>query len=85
MTLTADLYWSSSPYSYLILPQVEALVAEWDLDVEMRFVYPIAVRAPDFFHIDPLWPRYLMKDVYRTADFLDLTFKWPDPDPVTWT
>ena len=46
MTLKADLYWSfRSPYSYLILPRIEALVSEWDLDIDMRFVYPIAVRA----------------------------------------
>lgn len=51
--------------------------------MRLRVVHPIAIRTPDFFQqIDPLWPRYFMIDVHRVAEFLEVPFKWPSPDPV---
>jgi 2-hydroxychromene-2-carboxylate isomerase len=56
---------------------------DYDVRANVRVVYPIAVREPDFFaKSDPLWFSYLMKDVYRTAEFVGLPFMWPRPDPV---
>ena len=50
MTLSFDFYFSfRSPYSYLSAPQVEALIARYDIAPRMRFVLPIAVRIPGFF------------------------------------
>jgi hypothetical protein len=50
MSLTVDLFWSfRSPYSYLALPKTLRLVADYDLVVNARPVYPLAVRVPDFF------------------------------------
>lgn len=79
-----DLYWSfRSPYSYLLLPRVADLVATHSVSCNVRIVYPIAVRQADFFQkVDPLWVFYLMKDTYRTAEFLGLPYRWPLPDPV---
>jgi 2-hydroxychromene-2-carboxylate isomerase len=84
MTLTYDLYWSfRSPYSYFVTRRLVALEAEYDVRCNVRPVYPIAVRQPEFFdNNDPLWVQYFMRDIFRCAEFLDLPFGWPRPDPV---
>ncbi len=84
MTLAFDLFWSfRSPYSYLVTPRLVDLERNFDVACAVRIVYPIAVRQADFFaNSDPLWFSYLIRDVYRTAGFLGLPFRWPKPDPV---
>jgi 2-hydroxychromene-2-carboxylate isomerase len=84
MTLSYDLYWSfRSPYSYMVVPRLLALEAEHDVACQVKPVYPLAVRTPEFFESrDPLWGPYLMRDVHREAAFLGLPFRWPRPDPV---
>lgn len=84
MTLHADLFFSyRSPYSYLAIGRYRALAKQYDLDITLRPVWPIAVRDPGFFEReDPQWLGYLLKDVVRLAQFLDLPFSMPTPDPV---
>jgi 2-hydroxychromene-2-carboxylate isomerase len=84
MTLSYDLYWSfRSPYSYMITSRLVALEAEYDVKGNIRPVYPLAVRTPEFFETrDPLWFSYFMADIHREAQFLGLPFRWPRPDPV---
>ncbi len=84
MTLSYDLYWSfRSPYSYMVVPRLLELEAARDVVCNVRPVYPLAVRTPEFFDgRDPLWTSYLMRDVHREAAFLGLPFHWPRPDPV---
>ena len=85
MTLSVDLFWSfRSPYSYFVTPRLVALERDFDAAVNVRVVYPLAVRQSDFFTAnDPLWLPYFVRDVFRTADVLGLPFRWPRPDPVT--
>lgn len=84
MTIGFDLFWSfRSPYSYLVTARLVELERDCNVAVNVRVVTPIAVRQPEFFaHADPLWGPYLMRDTYRTAQFLGLPFQWPNPDPV---
>lgn len=84
MTHTVDLYWSfRSPYSYLIVPRLIALEQEWDAQIAVKPVLPIALRQPDFFaNADPLWATYLMRDCVRSAEFAGMPLRWPRPDPV---
>ena len=84
MTLTYDLYWSfRSPYSYLVTPRLVALERIYDVQANVRPVYPIAVRQPEFFTSnDPLWLSYFMRDIARSAEFVGLPLRWPQPDPV---
>jgi 2-hydroxychromene-2-carboxylate isomerase len=84
MTLEVDLFWSfRSPYSYLATGRIVALTQEYDFAVKVRPVFPIAIRTPEFFdRVNPLWPRYLMRDTYRIAEMLGIDFGWPVPDPV---
>lgn len=84
MTLSYDLYWSfRSPYSYFVTKRLVELERDYDVACNVRVVYPIAVRQPDFFdNNDPLWVQYFMRDIFRCAQFLGLPFAWPSPDPV---
>ena len=87
MTETAldlDLFWSfRSPYSYLAMPRLVELARDYAMEVNVRPVYPIAVRIPGFFKtVNPLWPPYVMRDTQRLAEFLGIPYQWPQPDPI---
>jgi 2-hydroxychromene-2-carboxylate isomerase len=84
MTLAIDVFWSfRSPYSYLATPRIVQLAAEYDLDVRVRPVLPLAVRIPGFFDtVNPLWPPYLLRDTMRIAQYLGIDYGWPRPDPI---
>jgi len=84
MTLSIDLFWSfRSPYSYLATPRLVQMAHEYDLDVRVRPVYPLAVRSGEFFkQVNPLWVPYLMRDTFRIAEMQGLKYRWPRPDPV---
>jgi 2-hydroxychromene-2-carboxylate isomerase len=84
MTLSFDLFWSfRSPYSYLATGRLVRLAAEYDVDITVRPVLPIAVRLPDFFkRVNPLWPPYLLRDTMRIAQYLGIDYGWPRPDPI---
>jgi 2-hydroxychromene-2-carboxylate isomerase len=84
MSHTADLYFSfRSPYSYLVIGRYRAMMAEWDLDIALRPVYPLAIREPDFFERShPNWMRYTFTDMFRVAQFHNIPFGPPRPDPI---
>ena len=84
MTHSIDLFWSfRSPYSYLATPRLVEMARDYDLAINVRPVYPLAVRAGEFFRqVNPLWIPYLMRDTYRVAEMLGLPYRWPRPDPV---
>jgi 2-hydroxychromene-2-carboxylate isomerase len=84
MTLKFDFHFSfRSPYSYLAMPQIEALQNQYDAHANMRIVRPIAVRIPGFFRqVNPLWPPYLAKDTKRIAAMNNIPYRWPRPDPI---
>jgi len=84
MALAFDVFWSfRSPYSYLATPRLVRLAAEYDVEVKVRIVLPIAVRIPGFFEtVNPLWPPYLMRDTMRIAEYEGLPYGWPRPDPI---
>ena len=84
MSLAIDVFWSfRSPYSYLATSRLVRLASEYDLDVDLRVVLPIAVRIPGFFEtVNPLWPPYLLRDTMRIAEYEGLPYGWPRPDPI---
>jgi|SRR5581483_4244735 len=84
MSLAVDVFWSfRSPYSYLATPRLVRLAAEYDVDVAVRVVLPIAVRIPGFFEtVNPLWPPYLLRDTMRIAEYEGIPYGWPRPDPI---
>lgn len=84
MTLSADLFFSfRSPYSYLAIGRYRSMMDEWDVDIALRPVYPLAVREPDFFERNhPNWLRYTFTDMFRVAQFHGIPFGPPRPDPI---
>src|SRR5258708_15844095 len=84
MTLSYDLYWSfRSPYSYMVMPRLAALERDHDVACNVRPVYPLAVRTPEFFERqDPLWLAYFITDRVRRAASSGLPFRLPRPRPA---
>jgi 2-hydroxychromene-2-carboxylate isomerase len=84
MTLSVDLFFSfRSPYSYLALPKTLQLVTEYDVNVTLRPVYPLAVRVPGFFkRANPQFARYVVLDSSRVAKHENIPFRFPRPDPI---
>ena len=82
--LQAELFWSfRSPYSYLAIDRYRRMTEQYRLSINLRPVYPLAVRQPDFFErAHPNWLRYLALDVARLAQNIGLPFARPDPDPI---
>ena len=82
--LEIDVFWSfRSPWSYLATRRLRDWQEQYQLKVDLRVVYPIAIRTPEFFHqVQPQWFSYFGTDVRRVAEFLELPFVWPRPDPV---
>lgn len=84
MTLQADVFWSfRSPYSYLATRRYRALTEGYDLTINLRPVYPLAIREPTFFERNhPNWLRYTMTDMFRVAQHEGIPFGPPHPDPI---
>ncbi|WP_338829816.1 2-hydroxychromene-2-carboxylate isomerase [Bradyrhizobium sp. 27S5] len=84
MTLSVDLFFSfRSPYSYLALPKTLQMVTDYDVAVNLRPVYPLAVRVPGFFkRTDPRFARYVVLDSSRVAKHENIPFRFPRPDPI---
>lgn len=84
MPHSVDLFWSfRSPYSYLATRRIVEMRKEYALQVNVRPVYPIAIRTPEFFKdVHPLWIDYLLTDIQRVGDMNGIPISWPRPDPV---
>ena len=84
MALSADIFWSfRSPYSYLAIGRYRQLAEDYDVTLNLRPVYPLAVREPNFFERNhPNWLRYTMLDMMRVAAFHNIPFGPPRPDPI---
>ena len=84
MTLSVDLFFSfRSPYSYLALPKTLKLIADYDATVNLRPVYPLAVRVPGFFkRTNPQFLPYVGLDSSRVAMRENIPYRFPRPDPI---
>ena len=85
MSEALDVYWSfRSPYSYLVTPDLLQLEKDFDVDINLRVVLPIAIRAKAaLFDASNRKPtQYILMDWERRAAFLGRPHAWPNPDPV---
>ena len=85
MTEPVDVYWSfRSPYSYLATPQLLRLREDYDVDVNLRVVLPIAVRSKKaLFDPNNMKPiKYIIMDSLRRGAFLGMPMGMPRPDPI---
>jgi len=59
------------------------MVADYDVEVRLRPVYPLAVRVPGFFkRANPQFARYVVLDSSRVAKHENIPFRFPRPDPI---
>ncbi|MFK7865463.1 MAG: 2-hydroxychromene-2-carboxylate isomerase [Pseudohongiellaceae bacterium] len=80
-----DVYWSfRSPYSYLVTPNLLKLKQDFAVKVNLKVVFPIAIRAPEmlFTESNAMRTRYIVMDWARRARFLGMADQWPSPDPI---
>lgn len=80
-----DVYWSfRSPFSCLVTPDLLKLKRDFDIQVNIRIVFPAAIRAPELFFNEnnAMRIRYILLDWPRRAKFLGMSDKWPSPDPI---
>lgn len=80
-----DVYWSfRSPYSYLATPGMLDIKKNYNVEVNLRVVLPIAIRSPETL-FNPQNARrvgYILQDWARRAEFLGMAQAWPSPDPI---
>ena len=80
-----DFYFSyRSPYSYLILPRMLKLKNEYNLDINFRIVYPLAIRMPEWFKNKNIFffVPFIM-DFKKKAKKLNIPLNMPiKPDPI---
>jgi 2-hydroxychromene-2-carboxylate isomerase len=79
-----DVYWSfRSPYCYLALDRLLALRDDIGATIAIKHVWPGAMRRSGYFsHLHPNYSRYHQRDTKRLADYLDLPYARPRPDPL---
>lgn len=84
MTAIIDVFWSfRSPYSYFVTPDLLRLREDYEVEVRLRPVLPIAVRAKEtLFSGDKNRISYLITDVFRRGEFLGMKIGFPSPDPI---
>lgn len=81
-----DLYFSyRSPYSYLILPRMLKLKEKYDIEINFKVVYPIAIRMPEWFEGKNFFTFFFFKmiDMRLQAKKLGIPFTSKlNPDPI---
>ena len=85
MSHTVDVFWSfRSPYSYLVTPDLLRLREDFEVEVKLRPVLPIAVRTKEtLFTGDRRRVKYILIDAVRRAQFLGMRLDGlPSPDPI---
>ncbi len=82
-----DVYWSMrSPYCYIALDRLLKIREDYDVDLNLKVIWPIAIKDPDFFIGIQKYMEYRVPyqdlDTTRSAAFNDVPYRYPDPDPV---
>ena len=81
-----DLYWSMrSPFCYLALDRLLALDRQDDVTVNVKHVWPGAIRHKSYFkNLNPNYPSYHRRDTERLAEYIGLPYARPKPDPLVF-
>lgn len=83
-TFSVDVFWSfRSPYCYLMLDRLIEISTNFKVTINIRPLYPMAVRDPNFFKsVNPKYRKYHLQDSQRVADFHKIPYRRPVPDPI---
>lgn len=84
MTYCVDVFWSfRSPYSYLVTPDLLRLRDDYEVEVSLRPITPVAIRTKKtLFDKDKKPLQYILRDAVRRAEFLGMKIGLPSPDPI---
>ncbi|MEO1324027.1 MAG: DsbA family protein [Pseudomonadota bacterium] len=85
MSDKVDVYWSfRSPYSRLVTPDLLKVREDYNVDINVRPVLPLAIRFPEslFDASDRRAPLYILMDSARRGEMLGRPVVFPQPDPV---
>ena len=84
--LDVNVFWSMrSPYCYISLDRCLELQKKYHLNLHLKIVYPIAIKAPyifDAFRQTKYRLPYQNIDSFRTAFFHGVPMRYPNPDVV---
>lgn len=81
--IPVDVFWSMrSPYSYLALDRLLYLASNYNVDLTIRTVYPVAIRMPSV--ISGPWYKWggVITDTYMVSKYEGIPYRWPIPDPI---
>ena len=83
---SVDVFWSfRSPYSRLIVPDLLKLREDFEVEVNLKPVLPLAIRNPKslFDPNDRRAPMYIVRDSMRRGEMLGRPIVYPlKPDPI---
>ncbi|UZD91193.1 2-hydroxychromene-2-carboxylate isomerase [Cognatishimia activa] len=82
---SVDLFWSMrSPYCYFLIDRLIELRRQYNVNIEFKVIYPIAIRDPNFFskRASKHYRSYHLLDSSRVAERLEIPYRRPIPDPV---
>jgi 2-hydroxychromene-2-carboxylate isomerase len=81
---SVDVFWSyRSPYCYLTLDRFVDWQRSFEVTINIRPVYPMAVRDPSFFaNINRKYRPYHTNDYHRVGEMLGMPVRKPVPDPI---
>lgn len=81
---SVDVFWSyRSPYCYLTLDRFVDWQRDFEVTINIRPVYPMAVRDPSFFaNINRKYRPYHTNDYHRVGEMLGMPVRKPVPDPI---
>ncbi|MGB0262322.1 MAG: 2-hydroxychromene-2-carboxylate isomerase [Henriciella sp.] len=85
MSPIVEVFWSfRSPYSRLVTADLQDLRQDFDIDLRIRPVLPLAIRFPEavFDANDRRAPLYIVMDSQRRGEMLGRPIVFPTPDPV---
>ena len=80
-----------SPYSYLVLQRLLYLNSNYDVDVTVRVIFPVAVRAPGSLFtpqepgkVSGRWYKWTdaAHDTFRIGKYQGVPFRFANPDPI---
>ena len=85
--LKIDVFYSMrSPYSYLALSRLAYLHSAYNVDVDIRVIFPIAVRtrtkAGSALSGRWYFYGYSVIDMARTGEYEGISFRYANPDPI---
>ena len=75
-----------SPYCYVALDRLLQLRKDYDIELNFRPIWPIAIKDPEFFIGIAKYMEYRVPyqdlDTLSSAEFAGMSYRYPDPDPV---